>query len=472
MATVDQFLANHAGQTGSYVLETGAEALRARAWLVDHARESIDVQYFIWSTDNIGILAGEALLRAADRGVKVRVIVDDLLIDAAAQTMLALDWHPNVEIKIYNPRHQVGVSLFRRVLNMFADFRGFNQRMHDKTFIVDNKVAITGGRNMAAEYFDYSHKYNFRDRDILLLGQAPQEITASFERFWRHTLSVPVHEQFDGVGLLEDKVTISDADVQQHYRNLHKYAASTENFQPEVRQTIAGTPGEFERLTNDIVWGDVRFISDLPGKNKSTRYQLDGGGRTTEALARLMANARQEVLIQSPYLVMSDPALALIRQTLARGVKVRINTNSLAATDNLQAFSGYRNQREQLLEMGVEIFEFRPDARIEQQRMGKFKTASGHTPIFSLHAKTMIIDHSTVYIGTFNLDPRSENLNTEVGVILTEPTLAAQVRQAILTDMRSANSWNAATDNPDQYAGWMKWAKTLAFQWLPLRDIL
>ena len=155
LAIVDAHIAAHPNQTGAYILDTGEEALLARAWLADHAERSIEVQYFIWSSDNIGILASEALLRAAERGVKVRVIVDDLLVDAPDKSLLALAKHPDVEIRIYNPRHRVGTPLHARVLNVATDFRGVNQRMHDKTFIVDGKVAITGGRNMADEYFDY-----------------------------------------------------------------------------------------------------------------------------------------------------------------------------------------------------------------------------------------------------------------------------------------------------------------------------
>ena len=171
---IDEQIAAHPGQSGAYVLETGEEALLARAWLADHAVKSIDVQYFIWSTDNIGILAAEALLRAAERGVQVRVIVDALLLDAPDRSLLALARHPKAEVRVYNPR---------RFWHALTDFRGLNQRMHDKTLVMDGKVVITGGRNMAAEYYDYNHEYNFRDRDVLLLGEVARDVGASFERF-------------------------------------------------------------------------------------------------------------------------------------------------------------------------------------------------------------------------------------------------------------------------------------------------
>ncbi|MDQ3445099.1 MAG: phospholipase D-like domain-containing protein, partial [Pseudomonadota bacterium] len=247
MAFIDAQIEANAGKSGVYVLDTGTEALLARAWLADHARESIEVQYFIWSTDNIGILAAEALLRAAERGVRVRVIVDDLLIDAPDKSLLALARHPNIDIRIYNPQSSVGVPLHKRLLNVLTDFRGVNQRMHDKTLIVDGKVGITGGRNMAAEYFDYNHEYNFRDRDALLLGEAVKAMRASFERFWKSELSVKVEELYDGWGLMQSNVRVNDEEIQRVYRELHEYAKLPGNFAPEVRAAIVATPASFAR---------------------------------------------------------------------------------------------------------------------------------------------------------------------------------------------------------------------------------
>jgi putative cardiolipin synthase len=448
-ALVDEHIAAHPGQSGAYVLETGEEALLARAWLADHAVKSIDVQYFIWSTDNIGILAAEALLRAAERGVQVRVIVDALLLDAPDRSLLALARHPRVEVRIYNPR---------RFWHAIIDFRGLNQRMHDKTMAVDGKVVITGGRNMAAEYYDYNHEYNFRDRDVLLLGEVAKEVGASFERFWTSELSVPAEELTRGVRLEE-------ADIRRIYGELHAYAGSPGNFAPEVRAAIAATPSAFPRIAREIAWGPVAFISDAPGKNEARG--LSGGGETTSALARLVAGARSRIVIQSPYLVMSDAALALFRETTARGVKVRISTNSLASTDNIQAFSGYRNQRSRLLEMGLQIFEYRPDAKVQRLAAPQAKA-----PVFALHAKTMVIDSSVLYIGTFNFDPRSENLNTEVGVVLRDERLARTVEAAIETDMLPENSWNAATDRPDSHVPLVKRSRTRFWQLLPIRPIL
>jgi putative cardiolipin synthase len=471
MAFIDAQIAANAGKSGAYVLDTGEEALLARAWLADHARKSIEVQYFIWSTDNIGILAAEGLLRAANRGVRVRVIVDDLLIDAPDKSLLALARHPNIDIRIYNPQTSVGVPLQKRLLNVLTNFRGVNQRMHDKTLVVDGKIAITGGRNMAAEYFDYNHEYNFRDRDALLLGAVVQAMQANFESFWISELSVKVEDLYDGLGLMQSNVSVNDEEITQIYRELHEYAKSPENFAPEVRAAIAATPAAFARLSRQLTWGNVEFISDRPGKNDN-QVRLDGGGQTTAALVRLVQGAQARITIQSPYLVLSDGAMDLFRQITARGIKVRISTNSLASTDNLPAFSGYRNQRDRLLEMGLQIYEYKPDPDVQRKLMQRTPAATRKVPVFALHAKTLVIDAKTVYIGTFNFDPRSENLNTEVGAIIHDEALARTVEDSIETDMAPGNSWDAAKDNPDQYVSFAKRSKVRLYQLLPIKPLL
>lgn len=469
MVFIDSQIAAHPKQTGVVVLDTGEAALLARAWLADHARRSIEVQYFIWSSDNIGILASEALLRAAGRGVKVRVIVDDLLIDAPDKSLLALARHPNVDIRIYNPRHRVGTPLHTRVVNVVTDFRGVNQRMHDKTFIVDGKVAITGGRNMADEYFDYDQAYTFRDRDALLLGEAVQAMRENFDAFWVSPLAVPVESLYDGLGLMQKNVKVDAAEVQQVYRELHAYAARPENFAPEVRAAIAATPDSFERLAREMAWGRVEFIHDVPGKN-GRHWSLDGGGRSTAALAELVAGARESIVIQSPYLVMSDDAKALFKAAVARGVKVRILTNSLASTDNLQAFSGYRSQRKSLLKMGLDIREYKP-APANRSALLSRANPPAVPPVFALHAKSMVVDGRIAYVGTFNFDPRSENLNTEVGAIIHHPGLAQRLQAVIEADMRPENSWSAR-EEPDQYVPLTKRGQVRLWQLLPLKPLL
>jgi putative cardiolipin synthase len=465
---IDEAIRSHAGLTGSLVLERGEQALLARAWLVDHARESIEVQYFIWSTDNIGILASEALLRAAQRGVAVRVLVDDLLIDAPDETLLALAAHPRIDIRIYNPVHSVGVAWYSRLWSAVTDFRGSNQRMHDKVLIVDGELAITGGRNMADEYFDYDQAYNFRDRDALVMGAVVQPMHESFERFWASDLAVPVEGLLDGDG---DAPDAADADVEATYRELAAYAADTAHFAPEVRAVLAAVPDDFSRLAAEISWGRVDFVSDLPGKNSGAEG-LRGGGLSSAALAALLRTAQSEVVIQSPYLVASEPAFVLFRELTARGVRIRISTNSLASTDNLKAFSGYLDQREELLEAGVEVFEYRPDPQIQESIMARYAALRAEAPVFAIHAKSLVVDRRVAFVGTYNLDPRSENLNTEIGVVIHDTAQAAAVADAIVTDMLPGNSWNAATDDPDGYASTAKRVRAWLWSWLPIDPLL
>ena len=219
-----------ATQTGVYVLEDGGGSLITRAWLTDYAEETIDIQYFIFSTDNVGLIACDYLVRAADRGVKVRILVDDIMVDADAEDILMFNSHENISVKIYNPGVNLGKNIFSKVKKFATDFRDANQRMHNKTFVVDGKIVITGGRNIADEYFDYDHKYNFRDRDILLLGEATKQVNTSFNEFWNSGLSKNVTENIE-----EDSVTVYP---ENRFDKLHEYACNPENFWPQVRKRI------------------------------------------------------------------------------------------------------------------------------------------------------------------------------------------------------------------------------------------
>ena len=202
--------------TGVYALEEGDVSMVARAWLTEAAERTIDVQYFIFTADNVGLIAVDYLLRAADRGVRVRLLVDDFMLEADGNALLALDAHPNLEIRLYNATSNIGKNLPTKVFNLTTDFRGFNQRMHNKTFIVDGQVVITGGRNIADEYFDYDHEYNFRDRDVLLIGGASADVQRSFNVFWDDALSAPVASLVRAID--------TPPDTAAAYRYLHDYA--------------------------------------------------------------------------------------------------------------------------------------------------------------------------------------------------------------------------------------------------------
>jgi phosphatidylserine/phosphatidylglycerophosphate/cardiolipin synthase-like enzyme len=432
-------------KTGVYVLEQGTEAIFTRAWLSNHAQKTIDVQYFIFSTDNIGLLAIDYLVRAAERGVKVRILVDDVMLEANGDELLTLNAHPNITIKIYNPLANVGKNIVQKLANLAIHFHAFNQRMHNKTFTVDNVVSITGGRNVADEYFGYDHEYNFRDRDVLLIGQTARKIEQSFDEFWQDTLSVPVTELLD--------VELGNELTLPNFERLHQYACNPKNFLPEIRAQIDAMPLAFKKAVDDgdLHWLDnVEYVSDLPGKNDGKTF-LGGSGLSTQRLIQLLQQAKHTVTIQTPYLIVTDLGKGLLKALVEKGVEVRILTNSLASNDNLEAFSGYQRERKALLKMGVRIFEFKPDAQIRQKVMSKeMQTQLTTMPIFGLHAKSMVIDDHLTVIGTFNMDPRSANLNTESITIIPSKEIAKKVKSAMLVEMQPENAWETTLQwNPD-----------------------
>lgn len=450
-------------KTGVYVLEDGGGSLVARAWFSEYAEKTIDIQYFIFSTDNIGLIACDYLVRAADRGIKVRIIVDDIMVEAGVHDILTVDSHPNIEIKIYNPGVNLGRNLYSKLKKFATDFRSANQRMHNKTFIVDGKLVITGGRNIADEYFDYNSEYNFRDRDVLLLGRAVGSVRNSFEEFWNNTLSVPVAE----VAGSDDHV-VNRGDT---FDKLHEYACNPDNFWPEIRNQIDNLTDAFHSIQNSgrLLWIDsVDFVSDIPGKNDGSEG-LGGGGVTTNELTELVRNARESVDIQSPYLIAGDAGINLFKEATERGVKIRILTNSLASTDNVEAFSGYQREREKLLKAGVRIFEFKPDAAERYRIMtGALQKEIDYAPIFGLHAKSMVVDGTITVIGTFNLDPRSANLNTECFAVIRSAPVAQGVLHGMEEEFKPENSWETTLEhNPDSEVGVGKSIKTWTRKVIP-----
>lgn len=442
-------------KTGVIVLEDGAGSMVSRAWLTEYAEKTIDIQYFIFSMDNVGLIACDYLVRAADRGVKVRILVDDIMVDADIDDVLMLDSHENIEIKIYNPGVNLGKNVFEKAQKFLTDFRWANQRMHNKTFTVDGNIVITGGRNIADEYFYYDHEFNFRDRDVLLIGQSTSSVARSFEDYWTNSLSVPVSKLSD---------SSQDYSDSTRFDQLHEYACNPENFSPEVRNRLTQIPQLFRDLESkgQVHWvDDVQFVSDHPGKNDGT-HGLEGGGVTTHTLAELVRNAKGSIVIQTPYLITTEDSRTLFKEAVDRGVNIRILTNSLASTDNLEAFSAFQSTREELLKTGVEVFEFRPDGKRSMNIMnGELHAKTENPPIFGLHAKSMVIDEETIVIGTFNLDPRSTNLNTECITIILSMQVAKEVLKEMEDEFKPENAWKSTLDsNPDANVSMMKRAKT------------
>ncbi len=428
-------------KTGVYVLEQSTEAMLTRAWLTEYAEQTIDVQYFIFSTDNIGLIASDFLVQAADRGIKVRLLVDDIMIEARGDELLLLDAHENLSIRIYNPMANVGKNFFQKMDNLVTDFHGFNQRMHNKTFTVDGKVSITGGRNIADEYFGYDHAFNFRDRDVLLIGGEVKAVQRSFDEFWNNSLSVPINQ------------LVEKAYKKPSYEALHQYACDPVNFLPEIRAQIYNMPETIKAVQrgNKLHWLDnIEYVSDKPGKNDQSQF-LAGGGLSTQRLIELAKSAKHSITIQTPYLITTELSQNLFKELIDKGVEIKILTNSLASNDNFEAFSGYQRVRKSLLKIGVEIYEFKPDAQIRKKVMSEeMHRQLDKAPIFTLHAKSMVIDDKVTVIATFNLDPRSANLNTESITVIPSLEIAKQVKEGMLVEMLPENAWRTTLDwNPD-----------------------
>ncbi|MGY5353168.1 phospholipase D-like domain-containing protein [Wenyingzhuangia sp. IMCC45533] len=442
--------------TGIRVLETGTQAMLTRAWLCNQAEKSIDIQYFIFAADNLGLIACDYLVRAADRGVQVYILVDDIVVDAELSDLESLASHQNIHIKIYNPGVNLGKNLFQKLYKFSTDYRSANQRMHNKTFIVDDKIAITGGRNIADEYFDYDHQYNFRDRDLLLIGKDVRQIKKSFHTFWNYELSIPVQK-------LKNHTLSNKYD----FTKLHEYTCNTENFWPQVKKSL-NEYSLFE-APRPITWlKSIQFVSDAPGKNDGSRG-LYGGGITTDSLVALVKKAKKSIYIQTPYLITTAMSRQLLKNVVDKGVNIKILTNGMASTDALEAFSAYQTDRYKVLETGVEIYEYKPNANIQKKLMtGELHKNQEHQPTFGLHAKTMIIDDEITVVGSFNFDPRSANLNTECITILRSTILTEEVLKAIKTDFLPENSWKITPDfNPDHLVNKTKQLKVWTRKIIP-----
>lgn len=430
--------------TGVMLLERGASALIARAWLVENAVDQIDAQYFIFSADTAGIVATDALLLAAERGVRVRLLVDDTLAHGDPHLLHALSMHPNAEVRIYNPLLNVGQTVGQTLKNIFGDFASVNQRMHNKLFIADGRVAITGGRNMGNEYFDLARSNNFRDRDVLLIEGEVADASASFAAFWEHPLARPIEE------LLDPRTRHAPEAV---WERMHQFACNPSNFLPTLRARVNAVPTSLRtRVADGLMHAPsrVEYVSDAPGKNPTGT--LGGGGASTDALIALVNQASESIVIQTPYLVTTERGEAVFRAAVERGVSVRILTNSLAATDSLVAFSGYKRRRNGLLNAGVELYESKPQMAVQAELMNG-PLEPRYRGSMALHAKSMVIDRRIAVVGSFNLDPRSANLNTESVTIIHSPEVAHRLLDRMEQEMSADNAWRrTATVNPDKHS--------------------
>jgi phosphatidylserine/phosphatidylglycerophosphate/cardiolipin synthase-like enzyme len=458
------------------MLDIGAEALTARIHLIRAAQRSLEIQTIIWVNDEVGRLMMYELIAAARRGVKVRLLLDHFASEKHPEVAAFLARvHPNLEIRLYNPlpsyfsRHKIDPSWPDKVVVLLTRFNTLNQRMHNKIFLVDGLVGITGGRNNENTYYDQARGLNYKDRDVLVVGPVVSDMTKSFDLFWNFRHSVPLGALVE-TGRGEEKSWYTREDFAFH--GLF-----------DGIEAAAGDAATVERLFVKPLMevGEAVFIADDPGKNKKRWLGLySGRGKITLALARLVSGARESIYANTPYLVLSQPAIELFRELRERrpGIDIRIATNSLAATDSWFTYAAsFREKRVYLQELGFRIYEIKPlpgdmreymptydllrarpltpseSERVEALTGGaavsgavqELETAPlPGEPYFCLHAKSFVIDDEVTFIGSYNLDPRSENINTEVGLVVRDRAFAAIVKKSIVKDMAPQNAWVVA----------------------------
>lgn len=408
----------HPGLSGFDYTDDGLEALAARVVLANYAEETLDAQYYLITPDRIGLLFLDLLLKAADRGVRVRLLLDDMQTAGFDETLAALDSHPDLEIRLFNPfagrRWRLG--------DVLTDFRRINRRMHHKSFTVDGQFTLVGGRNIAAEYFGAHDSQNFGDVDLLCVGPAVNEVSVMFDEYWNSRWAVPVAAV--ARPLADPAARLARLRVELD-RNRAAVAAS--EYGSAVRRN-------FDFLTNprDIAWhwaaSDV--ISDPPAKVAGDDYDPALG--VAESLTQFIDSARSEVTIVSPYFVPLESGMAYFQSLIDRGLRVRVLTNSLAANNHGIVHSGYMGYRRRLLRMGVELYE----ARVNAPVAGVSRGFSG-AALATLHTKAFLVDRDRVFLGSFNWDPRSAKLNTEMGVVVNSASLGAMVAADIDEALRA-----------------------------------
>ena len=400
--------ASHPGKTGVYPLPLGSDAFAARMALAGAAERSLDLQYYIWHGDVTGYLLLEQVWRAAQRGVRVRILLDDANTAGFDETIAALDAHPNIEVRLYNP------LLYRnaRLLDFITDFTRVNRRMHNKSFTVDNQAAVVGGRNIGNEYFGAGSGVAFEDLDVIVVGPAVRDVSSEFDLYWNSASAYPATlfvgpPAPDAAARLEALFagTRADPDAIDYLR--------------VVRQT----PLLDELLSGDgpLEWTQAVLVRDDPAKTLDTAERTDVLLLT--AVLELMGRPQTSFDLVSPYFVPGETGTAALVRLAREGVRVRVLTNALSATDVAVVHAGYAKRRCELARAGVQLYELKPST---PDRAGQ-GLSTGSASATGLHAKTFGSDDRRIFVGSFNFDPRSARLNTEMGLVIESPALAQRL---------------------------------------------
>ena len=413
-SAISPLAAAHPGLSGVYPLQDALEAFAARVLLARGAERSLDVQYYIWRQDLTGTLLFRELEHAAARGVRVRLLLDDNNTAGLDPLLAALDAHPRIEVRLFNP--------FRlrkpRLLGYLTDFARLNRRMHNKSFTADNQATIIGGRNIGDEYFGAGDGVLFSDLDVLAAGPAANEVSADFDRYWNSASASPVASLLPPASPRAMAALPARAEQVEQDDAAAAYMAAIRDT-PIIRSLEAG------RLAME--WVPVRMVSDDPAKGlgRAAPESLIG-----EKLKQAIGDPESELLLVSPYFVPTATGVEVLTEMARQGVQLKVLTNALEATDVAAVHAGYAKRRKALLQAGITLYETRrlpsPDPEVDKKgpRFGSGASAS------SLHAKTFSVDRSRIFIGSFNFDPRSARLNTEMGFVIESPALAGRIAEA------------------------------------------
>jgi cardiolipin synthase C len=407
---ISPLVAAHPGDSGIHPLRNAHDAFAARVMLTQAAERSLDIQYYIWRADTSGTLLFEALRAAADRGVRVRLLLDDANTAGLDATLAALDAHPNIEVRLFNPF----LHRNRRVLDYASDFSRVIRRMHNKSFTIDNQVTIVGGRNVGDEYFGVPTAVAFEDLDVIAVGPVVHEVSSAFDRYWASDSSYPLDRLLSSVAPAVEREDASAVLIERRDPAALAYLNAVQS-SPLVHDLANGSLA--------LEWAPTRMLCDDPAKGL-------GSAKPEQLLSRklraIFGEPRSEVELVSPYFVPANWGTEFLVGLAGHGVRIKILTNSLQATDVPAAHVGYARRRMRLLEAGIVLYELRRSS-VPVPR----ESAAVHgSPRSSLHAKTFAVDRSRLFVGSFNFDPRSAELNTEMGFVINSPPLAQNLAEA------------------------------------------
>lgn len=406
----------HLGTSGIYPLASPADAFAARALLAQAAQRTLDVQYYIWHGDTTGTLLLQALLDAADRGVRVRLLLDDNGTSGIDPQLAALDSHSNIEVRLFNPFP----SRSAKWLGFLTDFSRANRRMHNKSFTADNMASIVGGRNVGDEYFGATDGVLFADLDVLSVGPVVEQVSDDFDRYWSSDSAYPVNRLITPASHSERVVVATAAQTLRQSPKATEYVAAIKQLQ-FINQLLNGQL--------ELIWAKTRMVSDDPAKGLG---KVEPAQLLTYKVGAIIAKPTRHVELVSPYFVPTASGVAAFSEISKRGVKVRILTNALEATDVVAVHAGYAKSRKALLKAGIELYEMRRQSELNgQPDKHKLFGSSGS----SLHAKTFAVDGQRAFVGSFNFDPRSAKLNTELGFVIDSPVLAQNIQSAFDRDL-------------------------------------